>query len=336
MNTFRPLIALAAIGLALLLAGCASQAAAPATATAIPPTGTPIPATAAPATATAIAPTGTPIPAATTVPASPTPLAAVQIFLVAPGDSGLAGQPIGCGDLLVPATLTPSSAEGLEGAIEALLAEPGEGQLQNFVRGPGLRLEAVERDGDNVTVRLAGEIVRAGVCDDPRVEGQLTATVAHYAPQARILIDGKPLAEYLREGNTGVPAPPVGDPGQISGQLGYPSEIIPPLDIYAVRVDDPAFFYTIRTTMNQSSYSIAVAPGSYYLLANLADSPPDTISGAYTAAVLCGHQIGCDDHTLLAVDVAPGQIVEEIAITDWYAPPGFFPPRPQGQPQPAP
>ena len=56
--------------------------------------------------------------------------------------------------------------------------------------------------------------------------------------------------------------------GTITGQLSFPSQHIPPLTIFAIRVDNGlSTYYSIETTANQAAYSIEVDPGTYNVYA---------------------------------------------------------------------
>ena len=50
-------------------------------------------------------------------------------------------------------------------------------------------------------------------------------------------------------------------------------------------------------------------------------------------AVPCGLSVECTDHSLIHVQVTPGQDTSDVDIGDWYAPDGSFPPDPL-EPQP--
>jgi hypothetical protein len=119
--------------------------------------------------------------------------------------------------------------------------------------------------------------------------------------------------------------------GTIRGTLSYPSDGVPALDVYAIGINEmEGITYRTRTESGATTFTIRdVAPGDYHLVAYLADAPTATIAGGYTAAVECGLTFECTDHTLLPVTVAPGATVTDIAVRDWYAPDGSFPPRPQ-------
>lgn len=126
--------------------------------------------------------------------------------------------------------------------------------------------------------------------------------------------------------------------GTIRGQLGYPSSGVPPLDVYAINVDDPRLFYTIRTAIYQVDFEMRVAPGRYHVVAYPADAPPESeLVGGYSEYVRCGERQECIDHTLIPVEVRAAATVEGVRVRDWYAPPGTFPARPtQYSPQPNP
>jgi hypothetical protein len=112
--------------------------------------------------------------------------------------------------------------------------------------------------------------------------------------------------------------------GLISGKLSFPSERIPTLTIFAMRIDNGEnTYYSIQTEEHQSSYSIRVDPGVYQVLAYV-----DDFAGGYTRYVQCGLGFQCQDHSLVPVVVQAGEIVTGIDLQDWYAPSGSFPLRP--------
>jgi LysM repeat protein len=118
--------------------------------------------------------------------------------------------------------------------------------------------------------------------------------------------------------------------GLISGKLSFPSEHIPPLTVFAIRIDNGlSTFYSINTAENQSSYAIEVDPGIYNVFAYRGD-----YAAGYTKYVTCGMGASCSDHSLLPVVVKAGKTIKNIDLTDWYAPSGTFPPRPDGPTQP--
>jgi hypothetical protein len=129
-----------------------------------------------------------------------------------------------------------------------------------------------------------------------------------------------------------VPAPAAAPPGAISGRLGFPSEVVPPQKVYAIEVVGPRV-YSVTTTMNQQTFTInGVAPGTYYVVAYLANDP--FRSGAYSQFVLCGLTANCTDHQLVPVTVRAGETTREVRVEDWYAPGGSFPPQPDAPQNP--
>ncbi|MFW5713998.1 MAG: hypothetical protein ACOCYU_04945 [Brevefilum sp.] len=121
------------------------------------------------------------------------------------------------------------------------------------------------------------------------------------------------------------PSPTVEDQpqkGVISGDLYYPSEGIPPLRIVAFEVGN-FDNYISKEIRSGSAYQLEVPAGTYYVLAYLLDPgvmDPD-FSGAYSEFVLCGLQASCEDHSLVPVEVQPGETVSGIDLADWYLPP---------------
>lgn len=114
-------------------------------------------------------------------------------------------------------------------------------------------------------------------------------------------------------------------PGKIEGTLGYPSEGIPPLEVYAIPAAGKGKYFFIKTYQNQGKFEIEdVEPGSYYIVAY-----SNNLSGAYSKAVPCGLSVDCKDHSLIAVEVKSGQTAGGAEVRDWYAPEGTFPKKPQ-------
>lgn len=126
-----------------------------------------------------------------------------------------------------------------------------------------------------------------------------------------------------------VPLPPgiTVPAGAISGNLGYPSSYIPPLVIVATNANTAQWYY-IATAENTVAYTFTdLPPGEYTVIAYVAGESTD-YGGGYTMAVLCGLSVDCTDHSLIPVIVTSGQTTPGINLTDWYAPPGSFPPNP--------
>jgi hypothetical protein len=129
-----------------------------------------------------------------------------------------------------------------------------------------------------------------------------------------------------------VPSPTPDTPrtGSISGRLGYPSEVIPALRVVAFDVSSDDFFY-IETIYNQSTYQITGLPvGTYQVVAYTlgGGSFPAGFAGGYTQVVPCGQTQECTDHSLIPVEVTPGQDTPDINPQDWVFEENSFPPMP--------
>jgi len=113
--------------------------------------------------------------------------------------------------------------------------------------------------------------------------------------------------------------------GTITGGLSYPSEGIPALRVVAFDLlsMDPAT--SIDTVAGQSTYTLPVPDGIYYVVAYTLDGQH---AGGYTAAVECGLSVDCTDHTLIPVPAAGGLAADGIDPGDWHAPEGTLPPAP--------
>lgn len=118
--------------------------------------------------------------------------------------------------------------------------------------------------------------------------------------------------------------------GSISGQLGYPSEVIPALRVVAFDTNSDDFYY-VETVYNQSTYQITGLPvGTYHVVAYTlgGGSFPPGLAGGYTQAVPCGQTVECTDHSLIPVDVSPGQDTAGVKPNDWVFVDSSFPPMP--------
>ncbi len=114
--------------------------------------------------------------------------------------------------------------------------------------------------------------------------------------------------------------------GRIQGTLGYPSEHIPPMSIYAFNTADSTRFFFTTTSDNQGSFMIEnVEPGTYHVVGYAASS---NSSGAWSRMVPCGLSVNCTDHSLIPVTVTAGATATGVEVKDWYAPVGTFPPKP--------
>lgn len=133
------------------------------------------------------------------------------------------------------------------------------------------------------------------------------------------------------------PATAVADGGAITGRVGVPCDCRPPLDVYALSVDGRRYYH-VETVSDQTRYSlIGLLPGSYFVLLSTRPhprptplAPPNTqlrprFPAAYTQFTVCGSRFGCNDHSLVAVQVAAGETTSGIDPDDWYGGSSDFP-----------
>lgn len=129
---------------------------------------------------------------------------ALTLFYVAVGDEGKSGPKIGCGDSLVATETGPVEfTNQIEASMIALLdddeQELGGSGLRNALASSDLDYISSTVKGDSVSVELSGTVSSGGICDDPRMIGQLeyTAMTAAGTGQAQILVNGEKLEEVL-------------------------------------------------------------------------------------------------------------------------------------------
>jgi hypothetical protein len=120
------------------------------------------------------------------------------------------------------------------------------------------------------------------------------------------------------------PTEPV-DPGTIRGHLIYPAEVLVAQRIVAFDTASMTKVAEVSTVQGQSTYELSVPAGDYYVVAYTLDGK---LSAGYSQAVPCGLSVDCTDHSLIAVHVDGGAVVENINPQDWYAPADAFPPMP--------
>ena len=127
-----------------------------------------------------------------------------------------------------------------------------------------------------------------------------------------------------------------GQRGSISGVVGFPSEEIPALRIYAIAVDGKAHF-SATSARKQSRFSIKDVPaGQYFVVAYpVAKGEAPVEAGGWTRFVQCGMNANCKDHALVPVTVTAGQVATGVNVADWYAQAGTFPPEPAQKPKPS-
>jgi hypothetical protein len=116
--------------------------------------------------------------------------------------------------------------------------------------------------------------------------------------------------------------------GEVTGQICYPSEFIPPLTLYFEEVSTNLVSQFDHSD-GSDNYSVNLFPGTYVAYAYRTGT---SIGGSYSEAVLCGLSVNCTDHTLIEFDVLPGQTTSDIDICDYYGDPGDVPPQPGAPP----
>jgi hypothetical protein len=127
----------------------------------------------------------------------------VKVYLVALDDDGKRGKRVGCNDSLVAVTRPlVRGADPMRAAVEELLAIPREyeGGLGNFWQGEGLSVQSVALRSGVATIRIKGNVQIAGVCDAPRIEGQIRETARQFrgVRSVRVFVGGRRLADALR------------------------------------------------------------------------------------------------------------------------------------------
>jgi hypothetical protein len=125
-----------------------------------------------------------------------------QIYLVALGDAGRSGQAVGCEDSLVPVTVTfePTQAP-LTAALQELFAIDsrtyGQSGLYNAFYQSDLTVEGIDIESGEAIINLSGTLQPGGVCDEPRMEGQIKQTALQFdtIDEVSVFLNGSPLAE---------------------------------------------------------------------------------------------------------------------------------------------
>ncbi len=119
------------------------------------------------------------------------------------------------------------------------------------------------------------------------------------------------------------PATDIPGYGVIEGDINYPANGNPAIDIYFQRTDGSER-YVMQTERGWTRYSNAVPVGTYFVFARVAGDSGNS-GGGYTEAVICGLHADCKDHSLVEVVVDEGVATRNVNIFDWYAPAGSFP-----------
>lgn len=130
--------------------------------------------------------------------------AQVKLFFIAVDDNGQSGKKIGCNDSVVAVDVDAArSASPLKTAYQRLLSVRADSysprKLSNPLAKSRLRVKSVAVRNGTAVVRLAGRLTSDGVCDDPRIEAQLTETALQFPTVERVsvFVNGVALSELL-------------------------------------------------------------------------------------------------------------------------------------------
>jgi hypothetical protein len=153
---------------------------------------------------------------------------------------------------------------------------------------------------------------------------QLTAS-ASPTSQARVMAPTTQPTQSPTITATATPTPNA--KGSISGTVGYPSEGIPALTVYAFKQGELSTYYQVSTPANKNIFTISDVPAGTYLVVAYPQNTSE-LAGGYTKAVPCGLLASCTDHSLIPVVVEAGKTASGVEVKDWYAPAGTFPAKP--------
>ncbi|MGL5830883.1 MAG: S-layer homology domain-containing protein [Candidatus Altimarinota bacterium] len=117
--------------------------------------------------------------------------------------------------------------------------------------------------------------------------------------------------------------------GWLEGSLSYPSHQLPDdLTVCARNLDTDEQICTTDRLENAKytygfGYKMEVTPGTYEVFA-FTEMVDGTLTGYYTEYARCGMTIACEqDHTVIMVEIGPGETVEFVDPADWYGEPVF-------------
>jgi hypothetical protein len=191
------------------------------------------------------------------------------------------------------------------------------------------------------------------------------ATTSTLSPTPTVTSTPTPSATSGPTATSGASAPASTSAGTgvITGELGYPSNFIPALRVYAISVSDERVHFFVDTPaygaggpgsatvppgQRQPSYTITgVAPGTYYVLGYMTTTPSGSADrpGLYsnyvvrclnpmattppqpTVASACSESK--ENHALVPVTVRAGETVTKIDVKDWYYLEATYPARPR-------
>lgn len=128
------------------------------------------------------------------------------IHMIALENDGEVGEKIGCGDSIVPVTISvPQTDEPIKAALNQLLSEKdefyGQSGLYNSLYQSNLKVDSVKVTDSKAEVNLSGTLTLSGICDNPRVEAQIEWTVLQFneIKEVQVFLNGKTLQEALSQ-----------------------------------------------------------------------------------------------------------------------------------------
>jgi hypothetical protein len=126
-----------------------------------------------------------------------------KIYLIALEDNGKSGPLIGCGDSLVAVeTRAMDARTALQSLLENQNQWYGQSGLYNALYQSNFKIERFEIKNGSTEVDLTGILQLGGVCDNPRVNEQLQATIRQSTTEnlpVIIRINGTPLEDLLSQ-----------------------------------------------------------------------------------------------------------------------------------------
>jgi hypothetical protein len=132
-----------------------------------------------------------------------TSTSSAKIYLIALEDKGISGPAVGCGDSLITVETQTKDAQA---ALQMLLQNHnqwyGQSGLYNALYQSDLKINRFESKAGKLEVDLAGNLLLGGVCDTPRVNDQLKATIRQSTTDTSpviIRINGKLLEDLLSQ-----------------------------------------------------------------------------------------------------------------------------------------
>ncbi len=172
----------------------------------------------------------------------------------------------------------------------------------------------------NIEAELRATLVAVNVQATVQAEqiASLQTQVMQPTATCPICPTSEPTSTPLPPTETPVPTATVQATGSVSGRLGYPSEMVPPLRVVAFNILTGEYYWQ-NTVLNQMNYRFEALPvGTYHVLAYLIDNPSRTFYAAYSNFVTCGYLESCTDHSLVPVEVKAGMETTNVDPNDWY------------------